>query len=81
MTRRLSTVALGRVTRGLSTVALIALGRVLLGCGGEDPTQEPAGCSPANSPLLCGAPLLIAHRGGAKLIKTYRMFDSVAKEN
>ncbi|MCC6897807.1 MAG: glycerophosphodiester phosphodiesterase [Polyangiaceae bacterium] len=45
----------------------MTLGLALFGCGGADGAAEPAACSPADNRLLCGAPLLFAHRGGGKL--------------
>ena len=46
-------------------MALFAL--ALTGCGDDSAADAPAKCSPADNRLLCGAPLLIAHRGGGAL--------------
>jgi len=59
------------VTRTLSVALAAWLGLALLGCGDDERTTSGKGapdpCVSTENVLLCGAPLLIAHRGGGKL--------------
>ncbi|MBX3127703.1 MAG: glycerophosphodiester phosphodiesterase [Polyangiaceae bacterium] len=47
--------------------AVVALGLLLVACKQEDVERPRGGCKPADNVLLCGQPLLIAHRGGGRL--------------
>jgi len=59
------------VTWKLSVASAMLSWLALLGCGEEDGAGRddggPAQCDSVENVLLCGAPLLIAHRGGGKL--------------
>jgi len=72
------------VTRAFSVALVGLLGLWLLGCGedGVEPGQPAPTetCEPADHVLLCGEPLLIAHRGGGKLApeETLPAFDNAA---
>jgi glycerophosphoryl diester phosphodiesterase len=59
-------------------VALFAL--ALTGCGDDTAADHQSTCSPADNRLLCGAPLLIAHRGGGALRpeETLAAFENAA---